>query len=58
MKELRIVTMKEMGPVASLLNVRFSAFIVRLAEYEGIDPVKMIEDARQILADAEIEQAE
>ena len=31
MKELRIVTMKEMGPVASLLNVRFTAFIVRLA---------------------------
>ena len=58
MKELRIVTMKKMGPVASILNVRFSAFIVRLAEYEGIDPVKMIEDARQILADAEIEQAE
>lgn len=58
MKDLRIVTMKEMGPVASLLNVRFTAFIVRLAEYEGIDPVKMVEDARQILSDAEIEQAQ
>ena len=58
MKELRIVTMREMGPVASLLNVRFTAFIVRLAEVEGIDPVKMVEDARQILVDAEIEQAQ
>ena len=57
MKELRIVTMKEMGPVASLLNVRFTAFIVRIAEVEWIDPNKMVEDARQILADAEIEQA-
>ena len=57
MKELRIVTMKEMGPVASLLKVRFTAFIVRLAEVEGIDPNKMVEDARQILSDAEIEQA-
>lgn len=57
MKELRIVTMKEMGPVASLLNVRFTAFIVRLAEVEGIGPNKMVEDARQILSDAEIEQA-
>ena len=58
MKELRIVTMKELGPVASLLNVRFTAFIVRLAEVMGIDPVQMVEQARQILAEAEIDQAQ
>lgn len=57
MKTLRIVTIKEMGPVAELLNVRFSSFICRLAEKEGIEPYKLVEDARQILTDAEIEQA-
>ena len=56
MKALRIVTQKEMGPVAELLNVRFTAFICRLAEMEGIEPYKMVEDARQILTDAEIDQ--
>ena len=84
MKELRIVTLREMGdmalaavkmfnnspapkpnpytaiacgaPLASVLNVRFTAFIVRLAEEEGIEPRKMVADARRILSEAEIEQ--
>ena len=56
MKALRIVTPKEMGPVAKLLNIRFTSFICCLAEKEGIEPHKLVADARQILADAEIEQ--
>ena len=56
MKSLRIVTNKEMGPVADFLNIRFTAFICRLAVEEGIEPQKMVEDARAILEDAEIEQ--
>ena len=44
------------APLAELLNTRFTAFVVRLAEEEGIDPNKMVSDARRILSDAEIEQ--
>ena len=84
MKELRIVTLREMGdmalaavkmfnnspakepdpytaiavgaPLASVLNVRFTSFVVRLAQEEGIDPSKMVSDARRILSEAEIVQ--
>ncbi len=56
MKTPRFVTVKELGPVATALNIRFAGFLVRLAEVEGLDPNKVVEDARQILADAEIAQ--
>ena len=37
-------------------SFRIAGFLVRLAEVEGLDPNKVVEDARQILADAEIAQ--
>ena len=50
------VTAKELGPLATVLNIRFAGFLVRLAEVEGIEPHKLLDDSRKILADADIEQ--
>ena len=44
------------APLAEVLNTRFTSFVVRLAQEEGIDPRKMVSDARRILSEAEIQQ--
>lgn len=57
MKPLVLVTAKELDPItSSFLNVRFTAFMLRFMEENGLEASRAISIARDILRDAEIPQ--
>lgn len=57
MKPLVLVTAKELDPLtSSFLNTRFTAFMLRFMEENGLEASRAISIARDILRDAEIPQ--
>jgi retron-type reverse transcriptase len=57
MKPLVLVTAKELDPItSSFLNARFTSFMVRFIEENGLETSRAISIARDILRDADIPQ--
>lgn len=57
MKPVILFTAKEMDPIyAMTINARFNTFLVKFCAVEGLDFSSALNDAAQILRDAEIPQ--
>lgn len=57
MKPLVLVTAQELDPItSSVLNARFTFFMLRFMEENGLEASRAISIARDILRDAEIPQ--
>lgn len=57
MKIAKLVTAKEFDPfIAMALNTRFTGFLVTYAKHKGLKPDDVINDAREILQAADIDQ--